>query len=350
MFNEMGKYYDMTIAFTDADSEGFTYNRKELLEKLENIKVLFLTKGFRIGNRPVRLGIFNLIKKIDPDVIFSHEYSYTSILVALYKQMGLFHYNYYLTTSDNLKMAEISSGLKAKSRSYVLTHSNGIIVYGDAVKQWYQRRFPRLRIEVCPNIQNPQTLLAYRSQFQPILQKYIQQYGLAGTSVILYTGRLVKAKGLDLLLNAFAKAQIVNYRLVIVGEGELSESLQQQAKRLGLKDKVVFAGFHTDVGLYAWYEIANVFILPSRYEPFGAVINESLVYGCPVVASKYIGATDFVTKGNGMLFDPMNETEFIYIIRQACRKYSNKPLSRANLMPCSFDNYISAFYNINRNK
>ena len=103
VFNEMGKYYDMTIAFTDADSEGFTYNRKELLEKLENIKVLFLTKGFRIGNRPVRLGIFNLIKKIDPDVIFSHEYSYTSILVALYKQMGLFHYNYYLTTSDNLK-------------------------------------------------------------------------------------------------------------------------------------------------------------------------------------------------------------------------------------------------------
>lgn len=80
---------------------------------------------------------------------------------------------------------------------------------------------------------------------------------MAGTSVILYTGRLVKAKGLDLLLNAFAKAQIVNYRLVIVGEGELSESLQQQAKRLGLKDKVVFAGFHTDVGLYAWYEIAH---------------------------------------------------------------------------------------------
>ena len=138
--------------------------------------------------------------------------------------------------------------------------------------------------------------------------------------------------------------------MVIVGEGELSESLQQQAKRLGLKDKVVFAGFHTDVGLYAWYEIANFFILPSRYEPFGAVINESLVYGCPVVASKYIGATDFVTKGNGMLFDPMNETEFIYIIRQACRKYSNKPLSRANLMPCSFDNYVSAFYNINQNK
>ena len=36
VFNEMGKYYDMTIAFTDADSEGFTYNRKELLEKLKD--------------------------------------------------------------------------------------------------------------------------------------------------------------------------------------------------------------------------------------------------------------------------------------------------------------------------
>ena len=40
----------------------------------------------------------------------------------------------------------------------------------------------------------------------------------------------------------------------------------------------VFAGFHTDVGLYAWYEIANFFILPSRYEPFGAVINLSLIH------------------------------------------------------------------------
>ena len=143
VFNEMGKYYDMTIAFTDADSEDSPITGKNCWKNWRIIRSFFLTKGFRIGNRPVRLGIFNLIKKkIDPDVIFSHEYSYTSILVALYKQMGLFHYNYYLTTSDNLKMAEISSGLKAKSMSYVLTHSNGIIVYGDTVKQWYQKKIP----------------------------------------------------------------------------------------------------------------------------------------------------------------------------------------------------------------
>ena len=41
VFNEMGKYYDMTIAFTDADSEGFTYNRKELLS-LRVLKIIYI--------------------------------------------------------------------------------------------------------------------------------------------------------------------------------------------------------------------------------------------------------------------------------------------------------------------
>ena len=70
VFNEMGKYYDMTIAFTNADCEGFTYNRKELLGKLQNIKTIFLTKGMKIGKRPVRWGIFRLLNSEKPDIVF----------------------------------------------------------------------------------------------------------------------------------------------------------------------------------------------------------------------------------------------------------------------------------------
>lgn len=347
VFNEMGKYYNLTIAFTNADCDGFTYNRKELLDKLQNIKILFLNNGFKIGNRPIRFGIFKLIKEIRPNIVFSHEYSFTSILVALYKQLGLFHYKYYLTTSDNLQMAEMVSGLKAKSRNYVLNHSNGIVVYSKTVKQWYQNKFTNLRIEVCPNIQNPQTLLAYTPLFQPVIQKHISKYNLIDTNIILYTGRLVEVKGLDLLLTAFAKASLEKYKLVIVGEGDQYDILQQQVKLLNLSKKVIFTGFFSGIELYAWYCIANYFILPSRYEPFGAVVNEALIYGCPVVASKYIGATDFITPNNGILFDPLNATEFIEIIKQACLKYK-KPISeRPNLMPCSFNDYVYSFYKIN---
>lgn len=348
VFNEMGKYYDMTIAFTNADCEGFTYNREELLGKLQNIKTIFLTKGMKIGKRPVRWGIFRLLNSEKPDIVFSHEYSPTSILIALYKQLRFFHYKYFLTTSDNVQMANSVSGLKARARSYILNQSNGIIVYSDAVKDWYKKHFGRLKIEICPNIQNPQSLLAYRKEFPQRHQRYKRQFNLENKNVILYTGRLVEVKGLDLLLNAFAKAQTGNYVLVIVGDGKQKNSLVEQTRTLKIQDKVVFAGFYSGIDLYAWYDLANFFILPSRYEPFGAVVNEALIYGCPVLASKYIGATDFITSKNGILFDPLDEQEFVDTLQCACSQYHIHTMNRSNLMPCSFDEYVYSFYKISQ--
>lgn len=349
VFNEMGKYYELTIVFTNADCEGFKYNRQELLNKLYNIKTIFLNNGFKIGSRPVRFGIYMLIKKLKPEVIFSHEYSPTSILVAFYKEIKLFSYKYYLTTSDNTAMAEASTGLKAKARSYVLNHSDGIIVYSKAVKTWYQKAYPKLkRIEICPNIQNPQSLLNYRKDFKSYIEKYKKEFNLYNTNIILYTGRLVQVKGLDLLLNAFSHIP-TNYKLVIVGEGNEKNNLLQQCKQLNITDQVIFAGYYSGTALYAWYDLANFFILPSRYEPFGAVVNEALVYGCPVVASKYIGALDFITSSNGVIFDPLDENNFIEILNNACIQYQGDiSKQRNNLMPYSFDTYVHSFYAINQ--
>ena len=197
VFNEMAEYYDMTIVFTNADCEGFTYNRSDLLSKLCNIKTVFLNNGFKIGSRPVRLGISKLIKKEKPDVVFSHEYSPTSIMLAFYKQIMRFHYKFYITTSDNVAMAESSVGLKAKARSYVLNHADGIIVYSSTVKEWYSRNFPKIKIDICPNIQNPKTLLSYRDSFVPYINEYIEKYDLKDYNIILYTGRLAEVKPLD---------------------------------------------------------------------------------------------------------------------------------------------------------
>lgn len=349
VFNEMGKYYNLTIIFTNAECEGFTYDRKNLLGKLKNINVIFLNNGFTIGSRPIRFGLYKLIKQYKPDIIFSHEYSPTSIILAFYKQVGLFNYKYYLTTSDNLKMAEGVKGIKATARNYVLNHADGIIVYSQNVKEWYEKHFSKIKIEICPNIQNPTSLLAYRKDFHNFIDKYKQKYHLENSNIILYTGRLVEVKGLDLLLTAFSQINNLNYKLVLVGEGNQKNILQDLTRKLEIENKVIFAGYYSGTSLYAWYDIANFFILPSRYEPFGAVVNESLIYGCPVVASKYIGALDFITTQNGIIFDPLNENDFIRALEQACNKYSKKNNnSRNNLMPCSFDEYVKAFININQ--
>lgn len=71
-------------------------------------------------------------------------------------------------------MAESSAGLKAKARSYVLQHADGIIVYSSAVKEWYRNHFAKLKIDICPNIQNPETLLSYRASFDAYQHEYLK--------------------------------------------------------------------------------------------------------------------------------------------------------------------------------
>lgn len=347
VFNEMAKYYQLTIAFTDAEIDGFSYNRELLLSQLNpEIKTFFLSKGFRIVSRPIRFGVYDLIKSIGPHIIFSHEYSPTSILVATYKKIKLFNYQYVITTSDNLGIAESVGGLKAIFRNYVLSSSDAIIVYSEAVKKFYQKAYPFLRVAICPNIQNPVTLLKHRNCFDSILKYYKTKFELNGVKIILYTGRLSFVKGIDLLLDAFSKSFNDGYKLVLVGEGSEKENLKQHCKDLNIEDKVVFAGFYSGRELYAWYDLANFYILPSRYEPFGAVVNEALVYGCQVMASKFIGAIDFINDSNGVLFNPLNEKEFISTLNDFYKKFDLIENKKTDLMIVSFDSYVSVFNEI----
>ena len=69
--------------FFNAEQEGFTYDRKALLSRLEGIDVRFLTKGFSVGTRPVRFGIPALLKELRPDLVFVHEYSSVRVELSL---------------------------------------------------------------------------------------------------------------------------------------------------------------------------------------------------------------------------------------------------------------------------
>lgn len=343
VFNEMGKYYDLTIVFLNANSEGFTYNREVLTRQLE-VNYLFWDKGFKIGSRAFRFGILGLLKKYQPTVVFSHEYSPTSILLALFLRLKLYQFKYIITTSDNLSIAEGVSGMKKKARNLVLSNADGIIVYSQAVRKWYEKHFKGLRVEVCPNIQNAETLLKNKKLFPEIMTDYLERYQLKSGKIILFIGRLVEVKGLDLLVKAFAQSNREDYKLVIVGEGKEKRSLIDLASKLQVDDAVCFPGYFEGASLYAWYAIANFFILPSRYEPFGAVVNEALVLGCPVVASQYIGALDFIEENsNGLIFDPLNEEEFIDTLNKSYQMFGGVNPEKENLMITSFKEHVRSF-------
>lgn len=128
--------------------------------------------------------------------------------------------------------------------------------------------------------------------------------------IIMFIGNLSPVKGLDYLLEAFLKVTLqyqTSLLLVIVGNGELRESLKSKAQKLGLIDNnsIYFAGEKKHDEIPLWINACDILCLPSLSEGLPNVIIESFACGRPVVATKVGGIPEVVKEGvNGILVDP----------------------------------------------
>jgi glycosyltransferase involved in cell wall biosynthesis len=105
--------------------------------------------------------------------------------------------------------------------------------------------------------------------------------------IILYQGGLLKRKGVYEALYAFSKvcAQRKDVKMQIGGTGNEYHALQLQVKKLGLRDQVEFLGFVTDEKLVDYYNNADLFVYPSKYEGFGYTPLEAMACGVPILTS-----------------------------------------------------------------
>ena len=149
------------------------------------------------------------------------------------------------------------------------------------------------------------------SQFSPSYRSLAlrQSWGVAeDDKVLLYVGRLAAEKNLGLVVQSYLKAKQHNerIRLVLVGDGPMRESLQQQ------HPDIVFAGYRSGADLAAHYASADVFVFASLTETFGNVTLEAMASGLAVVAFKHAAAGQCIRHGeNGMCVDAESPDEFV---------------------------------------
>jgi glycosyltransferase involved in cell wall biosynthesis len=123
-----------------------------------------------------------------------------------------------------------------------------------------------------------------------------------GRPIILFASKLQTRKHADHLVEAYrlfiaGRTPETQPYLVIVGDGEERANLEAQCERHSLTG-VRFAGFRNQSELPRFFQFADVFVLPSRHEPWGLIVNEAMASGCPVIVSSDVGShADLVIQG-----------------------------------------------------
>ena len=132
-------------------------------------------------------------------------------------------------------------------------------------------------------------------------------YARPEEQIVYFIGRLVREKGVHVLINAAQEVLARNYnvKFIISGEGPAQMWLEDQATSLGIQDKVLFTGYADKQLRNNLYQIADVAAFPSLYEPFGIVALEAMVTKTPVVISDVGGFSEIVDHNvNGLKVYP----------------------------------------------
>ena len=134
--------------------------------------------------------------------------------------------------------------------------------------------------------------------------------GVNSEYLILYVGRMIDGKNPLGLLSAWTqiKNEFKNTQLIFIGDGPQLELLQQKTVELGCSDSVRFLGKTKDVA--SWYQIADMYVLPSKFEGLANALLEAMSCALPIVSTRVSGSTDMFHKGDiGELVNVENNEE-----------------------------------------
>jgi glycosyltransferase involved in cell wall biosynthesis len=132
-----------------------------------------------------------------------------------------------------------------------------------------------------------------------------KKYAQDEEKIIFYIGRHVYEKGIQVLIEAAPQIlkDYQNVKFIIGGIGPMTESLKNRVKELGLEARFIFTGYTDEKTKLKLYNVADVSVFPSLYEPFGIVALEAMAAGCPVVTSDIGGFREIIKHdNNGLTF------------------------------------------------
>jgi glycosyltransferase involved in cell wall biosynthesis len=308
--------FGLAKEFSNRGHEVFILRRWNSVERIEslsgvnlvNVSVPFFRKEFQealsfphlpevyLENLLFSIKAHKEIKKINPDIVnvstLASSHFFSRLNLPNSKKVYIFH-DYDFCDHGAL------SWLKRKMLKNIRENFDALVVLTESMKQY----MTALGIKINYIIPNGLNLIDYCN------------HGEKG--YILYAGRLVPHKRVDILIKIYSEiVEEIEENLVIIGSGPCENYLKNYATSLNLKDRIFFLRFLPRPKYLEYLSKCSLFILPSEAEAFGVVLIEAMASGKPVIARNIIGPRDIIAHGyNGFLFENNEElTKYLKIL------------------------------------
>ena len=230
-----------------------------------------------------------LFKKERPDIVLSFltQYNVFTILASRFLKLKVFVSD---RSNPKKKLPKTIDFLRNTTYKY----ATGIIAQTSLAKEILEKSTGSKNIKVIPN---------------PIKINNFH-YNHNKENIILNVGRLIPQKGQKYLIEAFSKLTNTDWKLVILGEGDLRDELENQIKNLGITNRVYMPGSVQNVD--EWMEKASIFAFPSISEGFPNALVEAMSLGLPCVSFDCdAGPRDIIeNKKNGIII-PIKDVDLL---------------------------------------
>lgn len=303
-FNELGKYCDLTVCFereTASDRDG-----KWKGNAPENFRAVQLKLKPYKEDRSRGNALVKYIKDNEFDMVILTNYVSPATMSAIswckrHKKPFYIEYDGGFYKKDRFPICLLKEYLLCSASGHFTTceeHKKYLLSIGISEDKIFKYPFTSVRANDIASADN-----LVKTDKKTIREKL----EIKEDKVILSVGRFIPCKGFDILMNAAAELD-KNIGVYIVG-GEPTEEYLNMQRSLSLTN-VHFVGFKTKSELAEYYAAADLFVLPTRGDVWGLVINEAMAYGLPVVTTdRCIAGLELVQNGGNGFIVPVDDSQ-----------------------------------------
>lgn len=236
--------------------------------------------------------------------------------------------------------------LNVEKQAFESSITKCIFVNSVMVKKEIQNYYnvPNEKIEVVHNGVEFHEIQSYFDAHDQIKSEIMTRLKIPSSrQYFLFIGNDYKRKGLVQALQALALYP-ADWELIVIGKDKNQKYFYEFAKSLGIARHVHFMGYQKETSKF--YQLADVVLIPSLYDPFANVTVEALAHGCKIITSKTNGGSEIITPINGVviedLFDPDSFSE---AIKQVFKTPFDRFSIRNSVHHLTFENQLKKIAN-----